>query len=188
MQCFFFEEKMTYKDVLEFWFQKLSPADWWKKDDSLDSLIKDKFLGLHTKASNGELFDWRLTARGSLAEVIILDQFSRNIFRDTPKSFAFDGMALVLAQNAIQNKLDVELSPTERSFLYMPFMHSESMHIHEQAKQLFSQSDLKDNYDFELKHAAIIEQFGRYPHRNAILGRQSTLDEVDFLKQLNSSF
>ncbi|WP_367606837.1 DUF924 family protein [Legionella sp. W05-934-2] len=179
---------MNYNDVLDFWFNTLSPADWWKKDNTLDNLINVQFLELHTQASQGELVNWRSSALGSLAEVILLDQFSRNIFRDTPQSFSFDGMALLLAQFAIHNKFDEALDPKQRSFLYMPFMHSESLIIHKQAKQLFSQPQMEANYEFELKHAAIIERFGRYPHRNAILGRQSTPEELEFLKQPNSSF
>jgi uncharacterized protein (DUF924 family) len=179
---------MNYKDILDFWFNTLSPTDWWKKDNNLDNLIKDKFLELHTQASRGELFEWRSSPLGSLAEIIVLDQFSRNIFRDTLKSFSFDGMALLLAQVAIQNKFDMELELMHRGFLYMPFMHSESVFIHKKAKQLFSQAQMEDDYEFELKHAAIIERFGRYPHRNAILGRQSTHEEIEFLKQPNSSF
>jgi uncharacterized protein (DUF924 family) len=179
---------MIYTDVLDFWFDTLSPADWWKKDTNLDELIKNKFLELHRQASNGELFEWRDTPLGSLAEVIVLDQFSRNIFRDTSRSFSFDGMAIVLAQCAIKNNFDKELEPTQRGFLYMPFMHSESAIIHEQEKQLFSQPQMEANYEFELKHAAIIETFGRYPHRNSILGRESTPEELEFLKQSNSSF
>lgn len=179
---------MIYTDVLDFWFDTLSPADWWKKDSHLDNLIKTKFLELHRQASSGELSEWRNTPLGSLAEIIILDQFSRNIFRDTSQSFAFDGIALVLAQVAIKNNFDKTLEPTQRAFLYMPFMHSESALIHEQAKELFSQPQMEVNYEFELKHAAIIEKFGRYPHRNSILGRESTPEELEFLKQPNSSF
>lgn len=179
---------MIYTDILDFWFDALSPADWWKKDTGLDNLIKSKFLELHRQAAHGELFEWRDTPLGSLAEVIVLDQFSRNIFRDTHRSFFFDGMAIVLAQCAIKNNFDKELDPTQRSFLYMPLMHSESAIIHEQAKQLFSQPQMEAHYEFELKHAAIIEKFGRYPHRNSILGRESTPEELEFLKQSNSSF
>lgn len=179
---------MNFRDVLEFWFNILSPADWWKKDNHLDTLIKSKFFELHAQASRGELFEWRSSALGSLAEIIVLDQFSRNIFRDKPKSFAFDGMALLLAQFAIQNAFDKELDPIKRAFLYMPFMHSESIIIHKLAKKLFNQPQMEVNYDFELKHAAIIERFGRYPHRNNVLGRDSTPEEIEFLKQPNSSF
>lgn len=179
---------MGYIDVLDFWFETISPDDWWKKDAAIDDLIKKKFLEVHHQASIGELYEWRNNPLGSLAEVIVLDQFSRNIFRDAPLSFAFDGMALLLAQFAIKNNFDRALEPTHRSFLYMPFMHSESVTIHKQAKQLFSQPQMEYNYEFELKHAAIIEKFGRYPHRNSILGRESTPEEITFLKQPNSSF
>ena len=179
---------MNYRDVLDFWFNTLSSSDWWKKDSNLDNVIKNKFLKLHTQASQGELYEWRSNALGSLAEVIVLDQFSRNIFRDEPNSFSFDGMALVLAQVAIQSGFDKELNPTKRGFLYMPFMHSESIIIHEQAKKLFNQPQMEANYEFELKHADIIDRFGRYPHRNDILGRPSTSEEIKFLKQPNSAF
>jgi len=179
---------MSQKEVLDFWFNTLSPADWWKKDAGLDQMIKDQFMGLHTQAAQGELYEWRRTALGALAEVVILDQFSRNIFRDQQESFAYDGMALVLAQMALEQGFDKDLAVNERAFLYMPFMHSESAVIHTQAKQLFQQPGMEANYDFELQHAAIIERFGRYPHRNAILGRESTPEEQAFLEQPGSSF
>lgn len=131
---------------------------------------------------------WRETALGSLAEVIILDQFSRNIYRDKPESFAFDSMALALAQCAISRGLDNDLSEYQRVFLYMPYMHSESSLIHIEAVKLFSSVGIQSNLDFEYQHKAIIDRFGRYPHRNQILGRQSTEDEIEFLKQPNSGF
>jgi hypothetical protein len=140
------------------------------------------------QAKHCELWTWRATAEGRLAEIIVLDQFSRNLYRDHAESFAQDALALALAQEAIQLNLDQQLSPEQRSFLYMPFMHSESKIIHIQALQLFEELGNPLNLDFEKKHKVIIDRFGRYPHRNQILGRSSTAEEIEFLKQPNSHF
>ena len=118
----------------------------------------------------------------------MLDQFSRNLFREDPRAFAQDGLALALAQEAISLQLDQQLSPKQRSFLYLPFMHSESKLIHEFALKLFQRLGNETNLAFEKKHKVIIDHFGRYPHRNAVLGRVSTAEEIEFLKQPNSSF
>jgi uncharacterized protein (DUF924 family) len=134
------------------------------------------------------LFEWRKDAHGRLAEVIVLDQFSRNMFRNSPLSFTCDSLALALAQEAISVGADKSLNQAERSFLYMPFMHSESLKIHEIATELFRDNGNKNSLDFELKHKAIIARFGRYPHRNSILGRKSTDEEIEFLKQPGSGF
>lgn len=177
-----------HQTILEFWFNEISPAQWWKKDAEFDRLIAARFGAVHAQAARGELFGWRGTPGGRLAEVIVLDQFSRNLFRDSARAFACDGMALVLAQEAIGAGADRALRPIERSFLYMPFMHSESLSIHEVAVALFTQNSLPDNLDFELRHKAIIARFGRYPHRNAALGRESTPEELEFLQQPGSRF
>ncbi|EAO7613966.1 DUF924 domain-containing protein, partial [Salmonella enterica] len=131
---------------------------------------------------------WRKTAEGRLAEIIVLDQFSRNLFRDSPQAFAQDSLALALAQEAISLNLDQQLSPEQRAFLYMPFMHSESKLIHEFALKLFQRLGNPTNLEFEKKHKVIIDRFGRYPHRNQILGRESTDEELTFLTQPDSSF
>lgn len=175
-------------DVLKFWFEELSTKQWFAKDLKLDARIRERFLNVHTAAVHGELFDWRGSAEGRLAEIIVLDQFSRNIFRGEPESFAFDGMALVLAQEAVLWGVDLELPVEKRAFLYMPYMHSESLKVHEEAVRLFDQKGMELNYDFELRHRKIIERFGRYPHRNEILGRESTAEEIEFLKQPGSGF
>ncbi len=179
---------MTYDDILNFWFKETDESAWWEKDDAFDQLIIDRFSYIHQKAAQGELFELRLTAKGSLAEVIILDQFSRNIFRDTARAFAYDGMALILSQEAITAEFDRELSPIENSFLFMPFMHSESTTMHELAVALYSKNGIQSNLDFELRHKAIIDRFGRYPHRNDMLGRDSTAEEITFLNEPDSSF
>ena len=175
-------------EILKFWFQEIDRSLWFKKDADFDRLLAERFGTLHTQASHGELSGWRESSHGRLAEIIVLDQFSRNLFRDSPKAFAQDGMALVLAQEAVRCGADAQLSAQERVFLYMPYMHSESLAIHETAVQLFTRNGIAGNLDFELKHKAIIERFGRYPHRNAILGRASTADEIAYLEQPGSGF
>lgn len=177
-----------YETVLQFWFNEIEPKQWWQKNDVLDQQIRDRFLSLHQQVKRGELYAWRDSDRGRLAEIIVLDQFSRNLFRASPEAFAQDSMALVLAQEAIRNNCDTTLSAVERSFLYMPFMHSESLLIHNIAEQIYRTNGIATNYDFELKHKAIIERFGRYPHRNEILGRVSTTEELTFLSEPGSSF
>jgi len=177
-----------YKDILKFWFEEIDHAQWWKKDEAFDQLIVERFSGIHARANCCELFEWRASAQGRLAEIIILDQFSRNMFRGKPQSFASDPLALVLAQEAVAAKADEALSPMERGFLYMPYMHSESLKIHEVAVSLYQAKGSPNNLDFELKHKRIIEEFGRYPHRNSILGRESTSEETEFLKQPGSGF
>lgn len=175
----------SYQSVLIFWFEEIPQEMWWKKDLEFDRNIKKRFLELHQKVAQGEAFSWRQTPEGCLAEVIVLDQFSRNMFRGHADSFRYDGLALVMAQNAIEKGFDQKIEESKRSFLYMPFMHSESAVIHEQAVKLFEKLG---SMDFELKHKAIIDRFGRYPHRNEILGRESTPEELEFLKGPNSSF
>ncbi len=178
----------TPATVIQFWFQQLSPKQWWVKDAGLDKEIEQRFHSVHQAASRGELYTWRDSAAGRLAEIIVLDQFSRNIHRDTPGAFAHDTLALVLAQEAIRSGAHVMLPSAHKAFLYMPFMHSESALIHQRAVELFSESGLEGNLNFELKHKAIIDRYGRYPHRNAILGRVSTPEELEFLKSPGSSF
>lgn len=175
-------------DIIKFWFSEITPKEWFVKDLAFDQLIKDRFYGVHQAAVQGELFSWRSTAEGCVAEIIILDQFSRNMFRDTPLAFAYDNVALVLAQRAVELALDQLLPPEQRAFVYMPYMHSESVLIHQQAVKLFAQAGLENNLQFEYRHKEIIDRYGRYPHRNAILGRPSTTDELNFLESPGSSF
>jgi len=179
---------ITPDTVLRFWFEELSEQDWWRKDPALDQRIADRFGATLVAAARCELCAWRGSARGRLAEVIVLDQFSRNIHRDTGAAFANDALALALAQEAVSRGCDGELSAPQRAFLYLPYMHSESPLIHAQAVRLYAQPGLEQNLDFERRHKAIIDRFGRYPHRNALLGRASTPEEIDFLKQPGSSF
>ncbi len=174
--------------VLDFWFLESTKPYWFSQSDEFDKRVQDEFGTLLVQASLGELEEWRSTIQGRLAEIIVLDQFSRTIYRNTAQAFAQDGMALVLAQAAIMLPAFANLTEEERHFLLMPYMHSESLRIHEQAVVLFGRYVNAYALEFELKHKVIIERFGRYPHRNAILGRESTLEELAFLQEPNSSF
>jgi len=176
------------QEILSFWFEEIQPISWWKKDDGFDALLVERFSEIHEKASRCELYEWRRQAEGRLAEIIVLDQFPRNMFRDSARAFASDSMALTLSQEAIACGADQALTPVQRSFLYMPFMHSESLRIHEVAVELFRKNGIQNNLDFEFSHKRIIEKFGRYPHRNKVLGRPSTAEEIEFLSLPGSSF
>ncbi len=179
---------MTAHDVLDFWFRQSTPEQWFRKDDTFDEAIRTRFSALHARAAQGELCGWRQDAAGRLAEVIVLDQFSRNLLRGSAQSFAQDGMALVLAQEAIARGLDDDLPPEQRAFLYMPFMHSESAAIQAESVRLFTALGQANNLDYARQHQVIVERFGRFPHRNVVLGRESTPEEAEFLKQPGSSF
>ncbi|MFC3282414.1 DUF924 family protein [Litchfieldella rifensis] len=180
--------KVSVQDVLAFWFDELTPRQWFAKDETLDREIATRFSSLLDAARHGELWQWRLSAMGRLAEILVLDQFSRNIHRDTPAAFAQDPQALALAQEAVAHRVDRHLDVTHKPFLYMPYMHSESLAIHDEALRLFDQPGLEENLRFEQRHRDIIARFGRYPHRNAILGRESTPEEMTFLQDPGSSF
>jgi uncharacterized protein (DUF924 family) len=175
------------EEILVFWFKEIDQDQWRCFDPEFDALLTKRFLDVLQQAAAGELFPWRGKARGRLAEIIVLDQFSRNIHRGTPLAFAQDPMVLVLAQEAVSAGVMSELNAEERSFLLMPYMHSESRVIHAQAEALFKQY-APSRYEPELRHKAIIDRFGRYPHRNKILGRVSTEEEIEFLKSPGSSF
>jgi uncharacterized protein (DUF924 family) len=172
-------------EVLDFWFG-MSDSDRWSKGKLLDPVIITKFSSVHAAAAAGELWRWRESPLGRLAEIIVLDQFSRQIYRDRPAAFANDPIALVLAQESVRVGADKTVNEEKRQYFYMPFMHSESLKIHVSAEGLFAQ--LPGNLRYEVKHRAIIERFGRYPHRNAIIGRISTPEEAAFLKTPGSSF
>ena len=176
------------EEVLSFWFREVDPKLWWSADLGFDALVRQRFLELMQAAAAGELYEWRATARGRLAEIIVLDQFSRNVYRNTPQAFAQDPMALALAQEAVAAGALASLDPTEGSFLLLPYMHSESRKIHVVAEALYREFAPAGNYEFELKHKAIVDRFGRYPHRNETLGRTSTPEEIEFLKEPGSKF
>ena len=183
---------MQAQNILHFWFNELTDKQHFAKDVVLDDMIRTRFGDTLEAAARCEFYAWRATPEGRLAEIIVLDQFSRNVYRDTPRAFAQDALALGLAQELVEllaaSEQDQLFSAAQRQFIYMPYMHSESALIHEQAVQLFAQPGLENNLDFELRHQAIITRFGRYPHRNALLGRTSTAEEIAFLNEPGSSF
>lgn len=181
-------EAVGHDAVLRFWFEELAPAQWWKVDAALDRLIAERFAELHARAARAELFEWRREPAGRLAEILVLDQFSRNLHRGSALAFANDALALALAQEAVAAGADLALPQARRLFVYMPYMHSESRAIHQVAEPLFRERAAQDNHEFELRHKAIIDRFGRYPHRNEALGRASTPEELAFLAQPGSRF
>ena len=181
------DNEKNAQTVLDFWFG-LKPAQWFKKDNKFDGEIRSRFYDTWQQAAAGELSDWRLTTDGRLAEIIVLDQFSRNLFRDRAQAFLQDGMALVLSQEALRHCDYLELPQDHAKFLIMPFMHSESKAIQAQSVKLFKALGEKNSLDYAEQHKAIIDQFGRYPHRNKALGRDTTKAEQEFLKQPGSSF
>lgn len=178
----------TPEYIIDFWFNAIDSKQWFKKDDDFDLLLTAQFSQLQQSAAKAELYQWRKDAEGRLAEIIVLDQFSRNIHRSTPLAFASDPLALALAQEAVSLGCLEELDPVKQSFLLMPYMHSESEAIHEVAVDLFKSTGLDKTIDYELRHQAIIRQFGRYPHRNAILNRESSAEEIEFLQTPGSAF
>lgn len=179
---------IKHTDILNFWFSEIEPSAWFKRDDAFDRMLIERFSDIHQQATRCELFGWRESPDGRLAEIIVLDQFSRNMFRDSGEAFAHDALALALAQAAVACGADQDIDVKRRAFLYMPYMHSESLVIHDEAVRLFSAPGLEYNLEFEHRHRAIIERFGRYPHRNAVLGRASTPEELDFIQQPGSGF
>ena len=177
------------QQVLSFWFEELQPQQWFRGGEAVDAMVRDRFAAPLEQAAAGELEHWRDTVQGRLAEIIVLDQFSRNMHRGTPAAFAMDPVALVLSQEAVRSGALAGLdSATQRGFLLMPYMHSESRHIHGQAVPLFREYATEVEYRYEIEHKAIIDRFGRYPHRNAILQRVSTPEELEFLQQPGSGF
>ncbi len=176
------------KEVLEFWFNPENKSKQFMKSDEFDKEIHDRFYEVWKKGCEGLLSNWRTTLQGRLAEIIVLDQFSRNLCRGKACAFSQDHMALVLSQEAIKQEGFYELTQEARQFMIMPFMHSESLEIHKQSIVLFEELGHEVSTDFAYKHKEIIDRFGRYPHRNDALGRESTKEEIEFLKQPGSSF
>ena len=179
---------MDYEDIVEYWFETLEAKDWWRKNESLDDQIRRDYKELHHQVSVNDKEEWRQYDLGRLAEIIVLDQFSRNMFRDTPGAFACDAQALALSKAAVEAGVAGRLDQVRASFLLMPFMHSESLADHDIGLPLFEQYCAGGTLEFERRHREIIERFGRYPHRNEILGRESTVEELAFLGGPGSSF
>ena len=169
-------------DILRFWFEEAGAKRWFKKSDAFDALCKERFSPTLAAASKGECWEWRKTPEGRCAEIIVLDQFSRNLYRNDARAYAKDGMALVLAQEAVANGDDQRMNADQRYFTYMPYMHSESLAVHEQGLRLFETLGNTEALRYEKAHRDVIQRFGRYPSRNAVLGRHSTTEELEYLK------
>lgn len=186
--------------VLDFWFlapdnpgHGQSRAEWFRKDDAFDAQIRERFGALIDTAIDGGLRDWAATPRGALALILVLDQFTRNVYRDTPRAFAGDPQALELAVALTQSGQDQQLEPTLRAFVYMPFEHAEDLVMQARAVELFQLlAQAREGYesmlDYAQRHQEVIARFGRFPHRNTILGRDSTPEELAFLQQPGSRF
>lgn len=188
--------------ILQFWFGEPNTEGssygqrrklWFGKQPEFDTTIQHQFRSIYEQAARGELLDWQQSPLGCLALVILLDQFPRNMFRDSPRAFATDPQALQVAQQAIAQGFDRQLEPIQRIFIYLPFEHSETLEHQQQSvalcQQLYAEApELEDILDYALRHQAVIERFRRFPHRNRILGRENTPEETAFLKQPGSSF
>jgi uncharacterized protein (DUF924 family) len=185
---------MNPDDVLSFWFgeQLEIRAQWFRKDAEFDAQINTKFLAMVEAAAQGELNHWLEIPRHSLAYIILLDQFPRNIFRNSPRSFAYDDLALQAAKDMIHAGIHTQFHVLEQLFIYLPLEHSENLADQEQTLSLMSQwqneSPLQGFYDYAIKHHAVIQRFGRFPHRNALLGRSSTAEELNYLALPGSGF
>ncbi len=176
-------------EVLEFWFGELGPGDWFRKDPELDARIRARFEPLCLRlAREGVPAAWKATPRGALAAIVALDQLPRNMYRDDPRAFATDPEALAIARDAVARGFDRDLSPEERKFLWMPFQHSEDPEMQARSVELFRGLGDERSLRFALRHQEIVLRFGRFPHRNAILGRLSSPEELEFLKEPGSSF
>lgn len=175
-------------DILDFWFAPQHKELWFVKNADFDGKIRAQFELVYQAAIASELDHWQDTPEGVLALVIVLDQFPRNLYRNSAKAYQTDAKALGVAQKALENKFDQKLTPEQRLFLYMPFMHSEELEHQETSVQLFKSMGDENAYQYAVLHRDIVARFNRFPHRNEVLGRLSTPEEVAFLKQPNSSF
>lgn len=187
-------------EVLEFWFGTPELADteavtarWFRKDPAFDDEIRQRFGPLVERALAGELQDWAWQPGPALARILLLDQFTRNALRDTPRAFAGDALALAAAQQMVMQAQDQALPPLRRVFVYLPFEHAESLAAQEESMRLFTRlaeevPALAGYLDYARRHHEIVERFGRFPHRNALLGRASTPEEAAFLLQPGSGF
>jgi uncharacterized protein (DUF924 family) len=169
-------------EVLHFWFDELGEAGWFAQSEHTDAQIRERFLWLHERLAAEDGIDGTMP-RPLLAAVIVLDQFSRNLFRDTPRAYAADPIARRLARSAIAQGFDEAMTAQERLFLYLPFQHSEDRADQARAVELFAQLGNAEWTRYALAHQAIIDRFGRFPHRNAILNRHSSTDELETLQQ-----
>jgi uncharacterized protein (DUF924 family) len=176
------------EELLSYWFSPEVKPKWFQPDEAFDSELRTRFADWLAAAKNGALDDWRETASGTLALVVLMDQIPRNIYRGTPDAFATDSQALALSREAIAKGFDAQFTEEQRSFLYLPFMHSEDLATQDDGVSLYKTLGNAEALDYMQRHRDIIARFGRFPHRNAFLGRGSTEEEIEFLKQPGSSF
>lgn len=174
--------------VLDFWYTECGEKKWFEKDPELDRQIRERFGALHAEACRGALDHWKETPEGCLALIVLIDQFSRNLNRDGPEAYAHDGRALAAVAHAIAAGFDRAMTPAQRIFLYMPLMHSEALEDQERCIDLMRAAGLDKQVGYAIRHRDIIARFGRFPHRNAALGRASTEEEAAFLKEPDSGF
>jgi uncharacterized protein (DUF924 family) len=175
-------------EIVAFWFETLKPEDWYRKNPAIDAAITERFGATYEALKTGVPPDWIAEPKGMLAAIIVLDQFPRNMFRDDARAFATDQAALALAKRAISEGTDMRLGPEQRAFIYLPFQHAETRDDQARSIELFTALGNPNNLDFALRHQAIIARFGRFPHRNSVLGRASTAEELAFLQEPGSSF
>ena len=173
--------------VLHFWFEELPPEAWFRADPATDDAIRGQFLRLYRRLRDQPVETLATDPQHILAAIVVLDQFSRNMFRNSPEAFAGDRQALALANVAVAEELDLQLTPAERQFVYMPFQHDEDPVSQRRAVDLFTALGNAEALSYARHHKGIIERFGRFPHRNAILGRRSTPEEIAFLNAEPSS-
>jgi len=169
------------EEIIQFWYSEPMNKHWFKSTPQIDTLISEKYEALWRKARKGRLGVWKDSAEACLALIILFDQFPLNMFRGKPESFATEARSIQLTLHAIEQAYGKEIPQSQLSFMYMPLMHSESMQHQNLSVEIFKQAGLNDNVRFAKHHRNIIEQFGRFPHRNAILGRESTQAEIDYL-------
>ena len=182
------DNEIKPSDILGYWFSEGAKTRWFEPDAAFDAELKQRFEPALKKAKSGASANWSENPAGALALVVLLDQIARNLYRNTPEAFAADPLALDIAKRAVARGFDEGLSTDERSILYMPFMHSECLEDQESGVGLFAALGLDDPLDYMRRHRDIIARFGRFPHRNAILGRPSTPEELAFLQQPGSHF
>jgi len=178
----------TPQDILKFWFEECEEKSWWVKDPKFDAMLRDRFGALVEQAAAGDLDNWAETAEGARAFIILLDQFTRSIYRDSPKAFDADDKARAMARRAIAKGFDKGLDMHQRVFMYMPFEHSEDIADQDESCRLIGEIGSENYLKFAHAHRDIIVKFGRYPHRNAVMGRENTRAEEDYLKDPKAGF
>lgn len=178
----------TWKEVLDFWFDPKHTPLHFQVNHEFDELIRKKFLATWEAASEGLLLDWRKDIRGRLAEIIVLDQFSRNLFRNDVRTYTQDKMAIALAQEVINHPDYNTLKQEEKKYILLPFMHSESLDLHDWAAKYYEENGDENLIYFEKLHRDVLEEFGRYPYQNDDLGRKSTPDEIKYLEEKDGKY